>query len=132
ADGAGGLVVEEGPPRAAIVVGPPDAAVADADVEHPGAVGDARRRLGAAPAVGADHPPAQLAEERGVVGLGPRDGGDPGKEDEDEGERGRPAHGHGEPPAAVHSSAGRRSNAYALHSPSWASTLNWVSSPRST
>ena len=39
ADGAGGLVVEDGIPGAAVVVRLPDAAVVDADVEDVGLIG---------------------------------------------------------------------------------------------
>ena len=73
ADGAGGLVVEDGLPGAAEVVGLPDAAVVDADVEDVGLGGDAGGADGAAAAVGSDVAPA----EAGVVGgrFGRRGGG---------------------------------------------------------
>src|SRR5439155_25758411 len=65
ADGAGGLVVEDGVPGAAGVGGLPDTAVVDADVEDVGLAGDADGADGAPAAEGADHAPAQ-----GVVMLG--------------------------------------------------------------
>src|SRR5271157_40477 len=57
ADGAGGLVIENGPPCHAEIVGLPYAAVVDADEEHVRLVGDARGADGAAAAERADHAP---------------------------------------------------------------------------
>ena len=80
ADGAGGLVVEDGLPGAAEVVGLPDAAVVDADVEDVGLVGDAGGADGAAAAEGADVAPTQAGIVGGVEGLGGEKGGDQGKQ----------------------------------------------------
>src|SRR6185503_9660377 len=93
-DGAGGLVVEDRRPGAAVVVRLPDPPIAHADLEDSWTVRDARRRFRAAPAMGADHPPAHLAQEAGIVGLG-AEGGPEGacgqaQEQEDSGS----AHGH--------------------------------------
>ncbi len=66
ADGAGGLVVEEGLPGAAEIIGLPDAAVVDADVEDVGLGGDAGGADGAAATVGSDIAPAKA----GIVGGG--------------------------------------------------------------
>jgi hypothetical protein len=82
ADGAGGLIVEDGIPGAAGVVGLPDAAVVDADEEDVRLIGDARDADGPAAAEGTDHAPL----ERGVVfrtevlGVDDREEADEGKD----------------------------------------------------
>ena len=68
ADGAGGLVVEDGVPGAAVVGGLPDAAVADADVEDVGLGGDALGGFGASGAQGSDGTPAHFGKHFAVVG----------------------------------------------------------------
>ena len=70
ADGLGGLVVEDGEPGAAVVVGFPDAAVDLAGVEDVGLGGDARCGAGAAAAEGTDVAPVEVVEEGGGQGLG--------------------------------------------------------------
>src|SRR6516164_117307 len=72
ADRAGRLVVEDGLPGSAEVVGLPDAAVADADVEDAGLAADAHGGDGPAAAERADHAPAQaVIQLRGqVLGVG--------------------------------------------------------------
>ena len=70
ADRAGGLLVEDGIPRAAVVVGLPDAAVAHADVEDVRLAGDARGGTGAPASQGSDGPPAHFREQIGIVGCG--------------------------------------------------------------
>ena len=104
ADGAGGLVVEDGRPGAAVVVRLPDAAVADADVEDVRAVRDARGRLGPPSSVGADHAPAQLTQQAGIVGLRVSGGGDAARGQAEQKDGGGSAHRHQACPPTAHSS----------------------------
>ena len=60
ANGAGGLIVEDGRPDAAVVGGLPDAAVVDADVKDIGLIAHADGGNGAPAAEGPDHAPAHL------------------------------------------------------------------------
>src|SRR5579871_1424138 len=69
ADGSGGLVVEGGVPGAAVVVGLPDAAVVDADVEDIGLIGDSGRADGTSSAERSDHAPLESGVELGIVTL---------------------------------------------------------------
>ncbi len=80
ADGAGGLVVEDGDPGAAVVVGLEDSAVDLRDVEDVGLRRDTGRGAGASAAQGSDGSPAEFGEELGVVGLGEGEGGNDGEE----------------------------------------------------
>ena len=59
-----------------------------------GPVGDARRGLRASAAVRADHPPAQLAEEAGVVGLCVCRGGERGSGNGENKDGGQATNGH--------------------------------------
>ena len=70
ADGAGGLIVEDGVPGAAVIVGLPHAAVIDADVKRSGLLGDPGHAHRAAAAERPDHAPLQAGIERWVKGLG--------------------------------------------------------------
>ncbi len=84
ADGAGGLLVEDGLPGAAVVGGLPDAAVDRADVEDVGLAGNAAQGASATAAEGADVAPAHLGERLGVdvLGLGVMDDGNGEQEQE--------------------------------------------------
>ena len=80
ADGTGRLVVEDGLPGAAEVVGLPDAAVVHADVEDVGLAGDTGGADGAAATKGADVAPTQARIVGGIEGLGGEKGGDQDKQ----------------------------------------------------
>ena len=68
-DRAGGLVVEDRSPDAAVVGRLPDAAVDDADVEHVGLTGNPRCGLRATTPERPDHAPMHLVEQVGIVLL---------------------------------------------------------------
>src|SRR5215471_16293893 len=66
ADRAGWLIVKDGPPGAAKVVGPPHTAVVDAYVEEAGMAGNAGCADSSASAKWADHAPLHFAVEFGA------------------------------------------------------------------
>ena len=70
ADGAGGLVIEQGRPGGAVIRGAPDAAVIETDVEHVGLAGHARQSTRASGAGRADLPPVHFGIKVGRNRLG--------------------------------------------------------------
>jgi hypothetical protein len=64
------LLIKYGNPCSAEIIGFPNSAVIDSDIEHVRLGGNTYCANGSAPAVRTDHPPFKGLEDRGVVSLG--------------------------------------------------------------